>query len=99
MYILVLPGIYLMTAWFWAQLLVIDRGMDFWPAMSASMKVVNKNFFGTFGWLFVSMLVMSLGYLAIGIGVLVTIPWWLCMQIAAYRDIFGLNPGMDRCGG
>ncbi|MBI5480349.1 MAG: hypothetical protein HY906_15910 [Deltaproteobacteria bacterium] len=98
-YLLIIPGLYLMTAWCWAQLLIIDRGMDFWPAMAASMKVVNKNFWGTLGWLFVSGLVMSLGYLACGLGLLVTAPWFICMQIVAYRDIFGLKPGMDRCGG
>jgi uncharacterized membrane protein len=94
-----LPGLYLVTVWFWATLLVIDRGLDFWPAMSASMKVVHKNFWGTLGWLIVSGLLASLGYVACGIGALVTFPWFFCMQIAAYRDIFGLNPGMDRCGG
>ena len=99
MYIILIPGLYLATAWCWANLLIIDRGMEFWPAMAASMKVVNKNFWGTLGWLFVSGLVMSLGYLACGLGLLVTIPWFVCMQIVAYRDIFGLNPGMDRCGG
>jgi hypothetical protein len=99
MYILFIPGLYLATAWCWAMLLIIDRNMDFWPAMAASMKVVNKNFWGTLGWLFVSGLVMSLGYIACGIGMLVTIPWFVCMQIVAYKDIFGLNPGMDRCGG
>jgi hypothetical protein len=99
MYLLFIPGLYLATAWCWAQLLIIDRGMEFWPAMAASMKVVNKNFWGTLGWLFVSGLVMSLGYIACGIGMLVTIPWFVCMQIVAYKDIFGLNPGMDRCGG
>jgi hypothetical protein len=97
--LLIIPGIYLAIAWTWANLLVIDRGMDFWPAMAASMKVVNKNFWGTLGWLVVSGFMAGLGVVACGLGLLITIPWFYCMQVAAYRDIFGLNPGMDRCGG
>jgi hypothetical protein len=97
---LVLPGIYLATAFMWCGLLVLDRNMDFWPAMMASLKVVNRNFWGSFGWLLVSSFVaMGLGMVTCGIGLLFTMPWLMCMQIVAYRDIFGLNPGTDRCGG
>jgi len=94
---LILPGIYLGTAFAWAQLLVLDRGMDFWPAMMASMKVVNRNFWGTFGFFLVAGLLASLGLLACCVGYLFTWPWLVGMQMAAYRDIFGLTPGPDRC--
>jgi uncharacterized membrane protein len=78
-------------------MLVIERGMDFWPAMMASMKVVNRNFWGTFGWMLLSGLLVFLGYFACCLGVLVTACWGIGMQIAAYRDIFGLSAGPDRC--
>jgi hypothetical protein len=96
---LVIPGIYLATAFTWAALLVVDRGMDFWPAMMASMKVVNKNFWGTFGFLLLQGLIVSLGIIPCCLGLIFLIPWQYGMQIAAYRDIFGMNPSFDRCGG
>jgi hypothetical protein len=96
---LIIPGIYLATAFTWASLLVIDRGMDFWPAMMASMKVVNKNFWGTLGFLLLQGLIVSLGIIPCCLGLLFLIPWQYGMQIAAYRDIFGINPSFDRCGG
>ncbi|HEY3352858.1 MAG TPA: zinc-ribbon domain-containing protein [Polyangia bacterium] len=95
--LLILPGIYLGTAYMWAQLLVIDRGMDFWPAMSASMKVVNRNFWGSLGFMLITGLLSMLGLLACCVGMLFTTPWVIGIQIAAYRDIFGLNAGPDRC--
>jgi len=95
--LLIIPGIYLGVAWCWSTLLIVDRGMDFWPAMAASMKVVNKNFWGTLAWLLVSGLLGSAGALACGFGLLVTLPWAICMQVVAYKHIFGLNPGPDCC--
>jgi hypothetical protein len=97
--VFVIPGLYLATAWCWAMLLMLDRNMDFWPAMMASMKVVHRNFWPTLGWILVVGIISSVGQIACGIGMLVTMPWAMCMMVAAYRDIFGLNPGQDRCGG
>jgi hypothetical protein len=97
MLFLILPGIYLSVAFGWAQLLVIDRGMDFWPALMASMKVVNRNFWGTLGFFLIAGLLASLGLLACCVGYLFTWPWLVGMQLAAYRDIFGVSPGPDRC--
>ena len=96
---LILPGIYLGIAFSWATLLVVDRGMDFWPAMVGSLKVVNRNFWGTLGFVLVQGLLMTLGLIPCCLGLIFMTPWLYGMQIAAYRDIFGLNPGIDRCAG
>ena len=31
---LILPGIYLLVAWCFTLALIIDKGLDFWPAMN-----------------------------------------------------------------
>ncbi|MCZ7663455.1 MAG: glycerophosphoryl diester phosphodiesterase membrane domain-containing protein [Thermoleophilia bacterium] len=88
--LLILPGIYLSIAWTWAIPLIVDRRMGFWEAMSASMKVVNKNFWETL------LLVLLVGVInaaggIVFVGYLVTIPLGYCILVAAYRDIFGLD--------
>ncbi len=89
--LLIIPGIYLAIAWTWAMGLVIDRKMGFWEAMSVSMKVVNKNFWETLLLVLVIAVINSLGS-AVFVGSLVTIPLGICMLVAGYRAIFGLDP-------
>ena len=43
------PGIYLMVAWLFCVPLVADRGLEFWPAMELSRKVVTRGWFPVFG--------------------------------------------------
>lgn len=41
----VLPGIYLAVAWIFSYALVIDKHLDFWPAMELSRKVATRVWF------------------------------------------------------
>ena len=38
----VLPGVFLLVAWAFAVPLVADRGLDYWPAMEISRRVVSR---------------------------------------------------------
>ena len=40
----IIPGIYLTVAWKFALPLVIDKNMDFWPAMETSRRAITRNF-------------------------------------------------------
>ena len=46
--LLIIPGVYLAVAYLFASYLVIDRGLDFWPAMELSRRTVNPRWFGFF---------------------------------------------------
>ena len=87
----ILPGIYLGIAWTWALGLVLDRRMGFWDAMSASLKVVNKNFWETLLLVLVIAVINSIGSMVV-VGSLVTIPLSFCMLVAGYKAVFGLDP-------
>ncbi|MCJ7795642.1 MAG: hypothetical protein MUQ56_02565, partial [Thermoleophilia bacterium] len=87
----ILPGIYLAIAWTWAVGLVLDRRMGFWEAMSASLKVVNKNFWETLLLVLVIGVINSIGSMVV-VGSLVTIPLSFCMLVAGYKAVFGLDP-------
>jgi hypothetical protein len=87
-----IPGIYLIVAWLFTLPLIIDRRIDFWPAMELSRKVVTKNWWNIFGLGIVLFLVAVAGVLACGIGLLVTIPIATAALMYAYEDIFGSTP-------
>jgi hypothetical protein len=84
----ILPGIYLMTAWYFAIPLVIDRELGFWEAMETSRKMVNKHWFLVFAFLLVNGLLSVSGILACCIGIFVTLPIGLGALLYAYETIF-----------
>ena len=84
-----LPGIYLAVAWKFAVPLVVDKKMEFWPAMELSRKVVSKHWWTMLGLLLVGALVVVLGFIACFVGVFVAIPVVLAAMAYAYEDIFG----------
>src|SRR2546427_2801547 len=49
-----IPGIYLAVAWRFSVPLVMDKGLDFWPAMEASRIVINRYWFQIFGLLVIA---------------------------------------------
>ena len=89
--LLVLPGIYLVVAYLFAQPLVIDKSADFWQAMETSRKLITKKWFSFFGLLLLLFLLNVAGAIVLGIGLLVTVPLSVCIVAAAYEDIVGLN--------
>ena len=86
---LILPGIYLLVAWSFSLVLVMDKGLEFWPAMELSRKMVNKHWWQVFGFVLVLAGVWLLGLLACCIGVLVSAPVALAVFLYGYEDIFG----------
>jgi uncharacterized protein DUF4339 len=89
MVLCILPGIYLGVAWVFALPLVIDKKMDFWPAMELSRKVVSKHWWVMFGFLLVSILVALAGLLACCVGVFVSMAIIGVALMYAYEDVFG----------
>ena len=85
----ILPGIYLGVSWIFSVALVLDRKMDFWPAMELSRKVVSKHWWLMFGLAIVIGVIALLGLLGCIIGVLVTIAIAEASLMYAYEDIFG----------
>ena len=89
--LLIIPGIYLAVAYLFASNLVVDRRLDFWPAMELSRLTVNPRWFAYFAFLLLLSLLNLGGALLLGLGLLVTIPVSFGAVAAAYADIFGLQ--------
>lgn len=87
----ILPGIYLAVAWNFSIPLVMDKRMDFWPAMELSRKIVSKHWWQLFWLLILNALVCLLGFLCCCVGIYVAIPVALGSAAYAYEDIFGAS--------
>ena len=89
--LLIIPGVYLAVSYLFASLLVIDRRLDFWPAMELSRRTVTPRWFTIFAFCLLLLLVNVAGALVLGLGLLVSVPLSICALTAAYADIFGLQ--------
>jgi len=89
----IVPGIYLMVSWrLFVPLLIIDKGLEFWPAMELSRRVVTKHWWQCFGLLLLSALVGLLGLLGCLVGIFFTMPIAVGAIVYAYLDIFQSQP-------
>ena len=83
--------VYLTVCWTHSMLLIMDKGMKFWPAMRLSRKVVSKTW-GNWGmtllFIIVGGLISSAGALACLVGLLVTVPLYFAMMAHLYDDNF-----------
>lgn len=88
--ILIIPGIYFAVSYLFAHFFVWFYGVNPLEAIRLSRKTVS----GNFGQIFLLCLVLTginlLGVLALGIGVLLTVPFSYCVLYATFEDIIGI---------
>ena len=68
--------------------LIVDKQIGFWPASQVSIQTVKTNFWPFFGLAAIASIIGSIGALAFGIGVVLTIPIQICILAVAYQEIF-----------
>jgi uncharacterized membrane protein len=83
-----IPMIFLQVNWKFTLPLIIDRQMNFWPAMQASWKMVGKHWWQVFGLLVIVGLINVAGVLVCCVGVLFTMPIGIAATMYAYETIF-----------
>jgi serine/threonine protein kinase len=88
---LILPGIYLSTAWLFSLVLIIDKRMEFWPAMELSRKVITKHWWKFFGFAICLFLLKLTGIVMCIVGFFIAGPIVHAAFLYAYEDIFGAN--------
>jgi hypothetical protein len=92
----IVPGIYLIVSWrMFVPLLIVDKGLEFWPAMELSRKVVTKHWWQCFGLFLLAVLVGLLGLLGCVVGIFFTLPIAVGATVYAYLDIFGAKPAIN----
>jgi zinc-ribbon domain len=88
----IIPGLVIAAMYKFTYLFIVDKRMDFWPAMQASHAVVKNDYFGFTMFLVLMFLVNLLGALCCIVGLLVSIPVTIAAITVAYRDIVGFDP-------
>ena len=87
--ICLIPVIYLSVSWMFVLPLIVDKRMNFWPAMETSRKTVSKHWWLVFSLLIVCGLIKVVGVLACGVGVLFALPITFAAMMYAYESMFG----------
>jgi len=87
----IIPGLVVAAALKFTYLFIVDKRMDFWPAIQASHAVVKQDYFGFTMFLILAFLVNLLGFVCCIVGVLVTFPVTIAAVTVAYREIVGFD--------
>ncbi len=83
------PAVYLFIIWVFSLPLIIDKRMDFWPAMELSRKAASRVLLPTLGLMFLCWLMMLGGIVALCLGIFVALPIIFASVTMAYEDMFG----------
>jgi uncharacterized membrane protein len=88
----IIPGLVLAAMYLFTYLFIVDKRMDFWPAMQASHAVVKHDYVGFTLFLILLGLVNLLGLLCRVVGLLVSVPVTYAAITVAYQEIVGFEP-------
>jgi len=87
----IIPGLVIAAMYKFTYLFIVDKRMDFWPAMQASHAVVRNDYFGFTIFLILAFLVNVLGFLCLIVGLFVTIPLTFAAITIAYKELVGFE--------
>ena len=85
----IIPGLVFAALWIFTWPLLMDKRLEFWPAMEVSRRVLWPNVWGILGLLLVGIVVMLVGLLCCYVGAFVAMPVVVAAQAYAYEDFFG----------
>jgi len=88
---LIIPGIYLMIAYYMAMPLVVEKGLSPWDAMEISRKTVSRRWFTMFFFGIVISLLIVVSAIPAFIGLIWTVPMSLIAYGIIYRNMFGIR--------
>jgi hypothetical protein len=88
----IIPGLVVGAIFKFTYLFIVDKRMDFWPAMQASHEVVKNDYFGFTMFVLLMLLVDLLGVLCCVVGVFIAIPVTIAAITVAYKELVGFDP-------
>ena len=89
----IIPGLVIAAMYKFTYLFIVDKRMDFWPAMQASHAVVKNDYAGFTLFLLLLAAVNILGALCCIVGIFLTLPVTFAAITVAYKEIVGFDPG------
>ena len=88
----IIPGLVVSAMYSFTYLFIVDKRMDFWPAMQASHEIVKRDYFGFTMFIVLLILVNLLGALCCGVGLFVSVPVTWAAITVAYKELVGFEP-------
>ncbi|HLY18422.1 MAG TPA: zinc-ribbon domain-containing protein [Bryobacteraceae bacterium] len=88
----IIPGLVVASMYKFTYLFIVDKRLDFWPAMQASHEVVKRDYFGFTMFFVLMILVDLLGLLCCVFGLFIAIPVTVAAVTVAYKDLVGFDP-------
>lgn len=89
--LLIIPGIYLMIAYFMAMPLVVEKNLSPWQALEVSRKTITHRWFGVFIFGIVISFILMISMIPLGIGLIWTAPMMMIAYGIMYRNMFGVE--------
>jgi uncharacterized membrane protein len=83
-----LPPIYFSVCWFFTLMVVVDKRLDYWPAMEFSRNRVRTQWIMTAGLLFISAMIGISGTLFHPVGIFLTFPFFISIVVCVYDELF-----------
>jgi uncharacterized membrane protein len=88
---LIIPALVIAAMYKFTYLFIVDKRMEFWPAMQASHNIVRNDYFGFTMFLILAFFVNVLGFLCLIVGLLVTVPVTFAAITIAYKELVGFD--------
>jgi len=87
--VLLVPCFYLLVGYVFVLPLIVDRGLGVWRAMELSRTTVQRSWFSVFGLLLAAGMLITVSWVALGVGLVLTLPLCTGAVAFAYEDLFG----------
>jgi len=87
----IIPGLVVAAMYKFTYLFIVDKRMDFWPAMQSSHALVKRDYAGFTLFLLLMLLVDLLGLLCCVVGIFVAMPVTLAAITVAYKELVGFD--------
>ena len=88
----IIPAFVVTAMYQFTYLFMVDKKMDWWPAMKASHEVVKHDYLGFTLFALAGALLNFVGFLCCIAGILVTFPIYYAAITIAYQEIVGFEP-------
>ena len=88
----IIPGLVIAAMYKFTYLFILDKRMDFWPAMQASHAIAKNDYFGFTMFLLLMALVDLLGVLCCFVGIFIALPVTFAAITVAYQELVGFDP-------
>jgi hypothetical protein len=95
----IFPGVYLVIAYIFSGMVLVDKPQSFVDALNISRRLVTPHWFDLSLFLLVVAGIIILGYLACLVGGFVSVPVGFCMIAAAYKQLLILGDESDQSKG